>query len=331
MDSFVPPHLLRGRHVQSVLGSVGLRRRFVRRAARNLVAWSRNEIVDCGGGVRLLCHATPPQTDRTKGVAVLIHGWEGSANSTYLLSAAVRLWHEGYRIVRINLRDHGDSHHLNEELFHSCRLDEVTGAVRHAHRAFPDERMYLCGFSLGGNFALRIGAQAAEEGLDINGIVAVCPVLDPASTLASLDNGMAIYRYYFLKKWRTSLDKKKAAFPLRFDFGPLERFETLTEMTDYFVRHYTEYSGLAEYLRGYALTDGRLRRLQTPARMLLADDDPVIPVADVTRITASDSLQIIRSRYGGHCGFIGGYDLRGAADDFIAGSFNNFSASRYSA
>jgi len=184
--------------------------------------------------------------------------------------------------------------------------------------------LYLCGFSLGGNFALRIGAQAAGEGPDMDGIVAVCPVLDPASTLASLDNGMAIYRYYFLKKWRTSLGKKKAAFPNRFDFGPLERFETLTEMTDYFVRHYTEYERLADYLRGYALTDDRLRRLETPARMLLADDDPVIPVRDVTRITASDSLQIIHSRYGGHCGFIGGYDLRGAADDFIAGSFNIF-------
>ncbi len=322
MDSFVPPQLLRSRHLQSILGSAGLRRRFVQRAAHGLQAMSRNEIVDCGDDVRLLCQFPPPQSDRFKRVAVFIHGWEGSANSTYLLSAATRLWNEGYRIVRINLRDHGDSHYLNEALFHSCRLDEVIGAVRHVQQRFVDEQLYLCGFSLGGNFALRIAARAVDADFNINNVVAICPVLDPAQTLVALDSGSALYRYYFLRKWRTSLEKKKAAFPCLYDFSRLERFNTLTEMTDYFVRYYTEYPNLSEYLHGYALTDGRLRHLRTPARILLADDDPVIPVADIDRIAATDELQVVRSRYGGHCGFIGGYNLHGLADSFIVESFN---------
>jgi len=321
MGPFTPPRLLRGRHVQSVLGSVGLRRRLVHTAARELIAASRDEIVDCGGGVRLLCQHTPSRSNRIDAVAVFIHGWEGSSNSTYLLSAATELWQAGYRIVRINLRDHGDSHHLNEELFHSCRLDEAIGAVRWVQSAFPGEPLHLCGFSLGGNFCLRIAAQAVEEGLDINGVVAICPVLDPACTMAALDGGALIYRRYFIKKWRTSLEKKKAAFPHRYNFSKLERFDSLTEMTDYFVRHYTEYPDLDEYLRGYALTNGRLQHLQVPAQILLAEDDPVIPVADIDRVGASRYLQIARSRYGGHCGFIGGYDLRGWVDDYIVDAF----------
>jgi predicted alpha/beta-fold hydrolase len=317
MSTFVPPRLLRGRHVQSILGSVGPRRRWGRLAARDFIAASRNEIVDCGAGVRLLCQHTPPQVDQHKGIAVFIHGWEGSANSTYLLSAATKLWNEGYRIVRLNLRDHGDSHGLNEDLFHSCRLDEAIGAVRWVQQSFPGEQLALCGFSLGGNFSLRIAAQAAEEGLEINGVVAVCPVLDPARTMAALDKGSLLYKRYFIKKWRTSLEKKKAAFPHRYDFSKLERFDTLTEMTEYFVRHYTDYPDLHEYLHGYALTDGRLRKLQTPSRILLAEDDPVIPVADIERVAVSDYLQIVRSQYGGHCGFIGGYDLHGWVDGYI--------------
>ena len=309
--------MLRGRHVQSILGNVGPRRRWVRHAAQGLIATSQNEVVDCGAGVRLLCLHTPPQLDRCKGVAVFIHGWEGSANSTYLLSAATKLWNAGYRVVRINLRDHGDSHKLNEELFHSCRLDEAIGAVRWVQQMFPGERLTLGGFSLGGNFCLRIAAQAAEENLKINGVVAVCPVLDPARSMAALDNGALIYKRYFIHRWRTSLEKKKEAFPHRYNFSRLERFDTLTEMTDYFVRHYTGYSDLHEYLRGYSLTDGRLRQVQMPARMLLAEDDPVIPIADLDRVAVSAHLQIVRSRYGGHCGFIGGYDLHGWADGFI--------------
>ncbi|MDP6674072.1 MAG: alpha/beta fold hydrolase [Gammaproteobacteria bacterium] len=213
------------------------------------------------------------------------------------------------------------SHHLNEDMFHSCRLDEVIGAVRWVQQAFAGERLYLCGFSLGGNFALRIAAQAVAEALKIAGVVAICPVLDPACTLAALDNGAFIYRYYFLKKWRASLEKKKAAFPFRYDFSRLERFSTLTEMTDYFVRHYTEYSNLKKYLRGYALTDNRLLHLKTPTHVLLAEDDPVIPIADINRVGASNYLQVVQSRYGGHCGFIDGYNLHGWVDSYIVNSF----------
>lgn len=317
MDSFAPPHLLRGRHLQSMLGSVGLRRRRVHYAAQGMVTASRNEIVDCGAGVRLLCMHTPPQADRIKCTALLIHGWEGSADSTYLLAAATALWNAGYRVVRINLRDHGDSHHLNRELFHSCRLDEAIGVVRRAQQMFPGEQMYLCGFSLGGNFCLRIAAWAGEEGLDLAGVVAVCPVLDPASTLLAIDSGPLIYRRYFIHKWRKSLEKKTAAFPRLYDFARLRRFNTLTEMTDYFVTHYTEYSGLSEYLRGYALTHGWLKHLRTPTHMLLTEDDPVIPIADIDRVVASDHLKVVKSRYGGHCGFIGGYDMHSWADDYI--------------
>ena len=317
MESFIPPRLLRGRHVQSVLGNIGPRRRWAHFAARGLIAACRNEIIDCGAGVRLLCQHTPPPADRSEGIAVFIHGWEGNSNSTDLLSAATKAWNAGYRVVRLNLRDHGDTHALNEELFHSCRLDEAIGAVRWIQQAFPGERLYLCGFSLGGNFSLRIAAQACGEGLEIAGVVAVCPVLDPAHSMAALDNGAFIYRRHFIRRWRTSLEKKKAAFPHRYDFSRLERFDTLTEMTDYFVRHYTEFPDLHEYLRGYALTDGRLRQLQMPARILLAEDDPVIPIADIDRVAVSAHLQIVRSRYGGHCGFIGGYDLQGWVDGYI--------------
>jgi len=322
MQPFAPPWLLRGKHAQSILGSVGLRRRRVRSAARDLLAATHDVVIDCGAGVRLLCHHTPPRPGGNGRVVVLIHGWEGSARSTYLLSAATRLWRAGYRIVRMNLRDHGDSHHLNEALFHSCRLDEAIGAVGWVQQTYPSDRLFLCGFSLGGNFVLRIAARADAAGLRPDGTVAVCPVLEPAHTMRVLDDGAAIYRRYFIYKWRASLEKKKTAFPRRYAFERLERFETLTEMTDYFVTHYTEFADLQTYLRGYALTDGRLLKVTSPATVLLADDDPVIPVHDIDRVAVPKCLAVVRCRYGGHCGFLDGYDLQGWADEFIVRAFD---------
>ena len=73
-------------------------------------------------GVRLLGYHTESAGPKSRGLVVMLHGWEGSADSTYILSVAPKLIAAGYSVFRLNFRDHGDSHHLNRELFHSCRF-----------------------------------------------------------------------------------------------------------------------------------------------------------------------------------------------------------------
>ena len=314
---FEPPAWLRGPHTQSMLGSTFLRRFGLSSRIRNLLDSSQEMILECGDGVRLLAHQSPPREPRSRRSVVLIHGWEGSAESIYVLSAAARLWENGWRVVRLNLRDHGDSHHLNEELFHSCRLDEVLGAVGAIQKQFPEDGLSLAGFSLGGNFALRVAARAPSRGLIIDRVAAVCPVLDPEQTLVALESGWPVYRYYFMRKWRRSLERKREFFPDRYDFGNLSRLKNLTQMTEYFVLEYTEFNDLRTYLRGYALTGDRLEGLSVKSHMLLAKDDPVIPVASVSRLAESKCLDIDISPYGGHCGFLTGINLTSWLDDYI--------------
>ncbi len=321
MIDFKPPRGLRGGHVQSVLASTALRRLLVLRRARPMLGHAVDEIVDCGEGTRLLLHHASPRDEAAGKLVVLIHGWEGSADSSYLLSAAVRLWDEGYRVIRLNLRDHGASHHLNPELFHSCRLDEVVGAVCRIRQRFPAESVYLAGFSLGGNFVLRIAARAQQAGLDLSAVTAVCPVLDPNETMEALETGYFFYHDYFIRKWRRSLSRKKAAFPEIYDFENLRQFRSLQQMTDYFVRHYTEFPDLSTYLNGYALTGDVLAGIAAPAAILLAEDDPVIPVSALERIAKPRSLVVHRSPHGGHCGFISDYRLTSWLDDYIVRSF----------
>ena len=49
--------------------------------------------------------------------------------SSYVMATSGLLLERGYDVIRLNFRDHGDSHHLNPGVFHSCRIDEVVGAV----------------------------------------------------------------------------------------------------------------------------------------------------------------------------------------------------------
>ena len=284
-----------------------MRRSSVERRAGAMLAASRELILDCGDGVRLLAWAADPEPQRAlspRRLAVLLHGWEGSADSLYLLSVAQMLHERGFTIVRLNLRDHGGSHALNRELFHSCRIAEVVGAVGGLQALYPDASLSLAGFSLGGNFCLRIGARAPRAGIRIARIVAVCPVIDPATTLAALERGPAMYRQYFLFKWRRSLRAKQRAWPDAYDFGQLLADPSLTAMTEHMVMKYAGFPDLASYLQGYAITGDALATLEAPAHLITAGDDPMILAHDLDRLARPPSLQLTVTPHGGHCGFI---------------------------
>jgi predicted alpha/beta-fold hydrolase len=311
---FRPPAWLRNPHVQSVLPSLVLRRPFVRRRAHALLAAAEPLLLDCGDGVRLLAQAsTQERAGRSpaRRIVMLLHGWEGSSDSMYVLSLGQYLFERGYDVIRLNLRDHGGSHALNREIFHSCRIQEVVGAVRRMQELQPGKGLNLVGFSLGGNFWLRVGARAPQAGIELEQIVAVCPVLDPQHTLAVLENGWAVYRRYFVTKWRASLQSKQAAWSDLYDFAEVMRLESLTEMTDHLVCRYGGYSSLETYLRGYAVVGDVLATLEAPTRIISALDDPIIPAADLDRLPRLANLSISRIQFGGHCGFFG---VAGSAD-----------------
>ena len=302
-DDFRPPLWLRSAHLQSILASVFLRRGPITRRAVPLIAAQRELLLDCGEGVRLQCFVSTPVAGNGR-VAVVLHGWEGSAESLYVLSLAQLLFARGFEVVRLNLRDHGETHHLNRELFHSCRLPEVIGAVGALQRQFPGRPLELMGFSLGGNFLLRVAARAREASLSLRRVIAISPVLEPSETLLALESAIAGYQYYFVRKWTRSLRKKQAAWPKDYDFGDVGRLGGLRGMTAALVIRHSEFRSLEEYLDGYAITGARLAGLEVPAHIITSLDDPMIPAGALARLARPKSLKVTVTRYGGHCGFI---------------------------
>jgi predicted alpha/beta-fold hydrolase len=147
-------------------------------------------------------------------------------------------------------------------------------------------------------------------------------VLDPATTLAALERGPAIYRGYFLHKWRRSLRLKQAAWPDHYDFGEMIRDPSLTAMTERMVLKYTDFPDLATYLRGYALTDGVLEPLAAPARIFTSEDDPMIFARDLARIARPASLEVTVTRRGGHCGYMDALGGPSWIDRRIAAEFD---------
>jgi predicted alpha/beta-fold hydrolase len=315
---FDPPWLLRNAHVQSVLSSSFLRRAAFRRDDAALENSADECILDCGNGVRLQgFHSAQSVHAEPRALVVLLHGWEGSAQSNYILHTGARLLAEGCDIFRLNFRDHGQTHHLNRELFHSCRIDEVVGAVAEIARRFPAHPLVVGGFSLGGNFALRVALRAPAANVPLAWTFAVCPVISPREGLRSIEDAPWFYEFYFMRKWRESLRRKQALFPERELFARTDLRGGLRDLTRQLVERHTDFGTLENYLDGYSIAGDRLAALAVPANILTAADDPVIPVASFRELKLAPTSELTIVPHGGHCGFIRDFSLRSWAEDFI--------------
>ena len=302
VGAYAPRGWLANPHVQSILTSSPLRKLKVRRRSKAYRAASRDEILTASDGVKLLGHRTPATTPNGA-LAILLHGWEGSAESNYLLDASVALQDAGFETFRLNFRDHGESHHLNEGLFHSCLLFEVLDAVAQVAQAH-DGPVFLAGFSLGGNFALRVARNAPAHGFSLDRVVAVSPVIRPKHVLDALSDGLPIYEQYFVRKWRRSLKRKQALYPERYNLESWFRHRNLTDQTRALVEAYTDFPDLDAYLEGYSISGDYLADLETSTLIITAADDPIIPVRDIEALPRSDALDLEILAHGGHCGFL---------------------------
>ena len=300
VSQFKPPFYLRNPHLQTVLNSQGPRRLRAMRASCKLDTQKVTLAAD--DGTRLL--AELDRANRSNAVlVVLLHGWEGSSRSSYMLTTALQLHYCGVDVLRLNLRDHGDSHHLNRELFNSTRSPEVASALEHFVAQYGYDRVFIGGFSLGASFALRIAADRGSE-MNLRAAFGVCPPIDPSRAMAALNQGPRIYEQYFFTKWRNSLLRKLEFFP-EYDYADeLAKARTLNDLNRIFIPRYTAYANIEDDFAAYALVGNRLASLKMPAHLIASEDDPIIPVADIKRIDPIGHLHIETHRYGGHCGFI---------------------------
>ncbi|MGD8675798.1 MAG: alpha/beta fold hydrolase [Desulfobacterales bacterium] len=320
--TFSPPPLLRNPHVQTILASSKLRIRH----AYPVVRSARSIIFDAGGGVRLLGWFSVPPPDRpVRGIVIILHGWEGSASSTYCLRTGDRLYRNDYAVFRLNFRDHGSSHDLNTGLFYASALDEVFQAVRRAAGMLAGVPAFIVGFSLGGNFALRIARRCRREPIDnLRHVVCISPVLDPEKATARIDT-IPYIRVYFLKKWRRSLRQKQALYPLRYDFKPLSAETSVRGLTDALLAGYSDFSSTRAYFKTYTLLGDALHRIPLPLTLLTAADDPIIAVEDFEKLRLNRLTRLSIQRHGGHNGFIDGFDLHSWYEPLLVELFDGVS------
>ncbi len=297
---FTPPWYIKNPMLQTLLNSA----KFRNKGITDFERYSTEKIIDAGEGVRLQGFLSEQKETPASGLVILFHGWEGSANSAYMISTGRYFFDRGYNVFRLNMRDHGESHHLNEGFFLGTLIEETWAAVKEVIRLHaPSMNAFLAGFSMGANFCIRVAKRASDEGYTgLKHVFAVNPAIDPLDSTRRVDE-IPLIRSYFLKKWKKSLAIKQDLYPDLYDFSEILSLKGCIPMTQKLLE-YTSYSSLEDYFGRYTLKEGYLDGITLPFTLLTSKDDPIIPYTDISTAAMSESVRLILQENGGHCGYI---------------------------
>ncbi len=300
-SGFNPPFLLKSSYLQTFLAS-----KVKFQHIQSINDHSTQHLIDSGENSFLMVQYSKQLVEKPKGLCILIHGWEGSSNSAYIVRTANFFYKEGYNIARINMRDHGGTHSINVLPFNGTLIKEVYEVIKKVAEIDGSAFSFIVGFSLGGNFAARIAWKNSKLYNKIHSlkiVFAISPSINPKVSTERMDNNFLLKRY-FLNVWKESLLKKARIFPETYSKKEIRSANSVMELTKRMVARYTLFKDVQEYFSAYTILDNYFDHLKTPLYMLSAKDDPIVDIQDFHTLKKNQYIDIDIENYGGHNGFI---------------------------
>jgi predicted alpha/beta-fold hydrolase len=297
--TFRPRAGLRGGHLQTI-GSFLLSRRIQ-------LPSSEERLIEVEDGAKVLCHCHWQEDRRNTLTVIIVHGLEGSSDSTYMLGIAAKGMACGMNVIRMNQRNCGGTDGISPTLYHSGRSGDIAAVARELMERDRISRFALVGFSMGGNLVLKLAGEWGREGpLEFRAVAAVCPSIDLAASADALHlKSNRLYEYYFLWKLRQRLRQKARFFPGVFDVTRLRGVTTLRDFDDKVTAYYCGFTGAVDYYARAAAANV-IDRIAVPAFILNAANDPFIRILPETRkkILANPHITFLETADGGHCSYL---------------------------
>jgi predicted alpha/beta-fold hydrolase len=243
-----------------------------------------------------------------RGLVIAVHGLTACSEARYMLTFARRALEEGFDVVRLNVRSCGGTEHLSPTLYHSGLTEDLRSVV---DQLAPAD-VYLVGFSMGGNMALKLaGEWGSATPAHVRGVCAISAPIRLAECARRIgERRNRIYEYRFLRQLRAAVKKKQRLDPQfwpNLNAGQADSIYAFDELVT--ARTFGFESAADYYERSSAA--GYLDRVRVPALLIQAEDDPFIPFStyDHAAFQENGALRLMRTQAGGHVAFL----ARGAA------------------
>jgi predicted alpha/beta-fold hydrolase len=298
---YVAPAWLRGRHAQTVYGSL------MRLPMRLPVVRERWELPD--GDFLDVDRLAPPRPDAP--VVVVCHGLEGSSRAGYVRGLMRELHLYGLGSAALNFRGCSGEPNRLPRFYHSGDTGDLAFAVDKLLREHPGGKLGLAGFSLGGNV---VAKYLGERSDGVDGRIAAAAVVsvpfDLALCASALDGPgvMArVYRLRFLRRLRKKLHDKALLHPSLLSLARAHTAATFADFDEHVTAPLHGFAGARDYWTR-ASSGQFLPQVRRPILIIASDDDPFVPPAALPRVAAMHNrlLTLELSLEGGHVAFVQG-------------------------
>lgn len=320
--AFQPRRWLSNGHLQTIVGNFLPRGDDLPAAATELVATELPDEMRCLPEAvaldrllpsRLLCHCHwQPSSEAV--TVVLVHGLEGSSHSQYVVGNANKLFAAGCNVVRMNMRNCGDTDALSPTLYHSGMSVDVK-AVLHWLMDRGYTRIVLAGYSMGGNLVLKaVGELGASAPPELIGAAAISPPMDLAESADALHESQnRVYEQRFLRNLLKRYRRKCTLYPAVFHLAVTKNVRSIRDFDEYVMTPHCGFAGASDY---YARAGASrvVNDIAVPTLVLHAWDDPFIRLTPATHkaLLENRSITLVEPAHGGHCAFLeepsAGYD-----------------------
>lgn len=299
--AFTPHPLLRGPHAQT-LGSMWHRdKKYPYVAERH-----RLRLED---GDRIVLHDDCPARWRISDpVALMLPGLTGCYLSKYQVRIAAKLNQRGVRTFRVDHRGWGAGVGLAKQFCHAGRSADLFEAAMYVTDLCPDSSVSIAGFSMGGNIALKmLGEFANDLPVTVSRAAIIGPPLDLAACSDSMESDFArrAYNRHFTKTLRRHL-RRHRLWPAE-GMTPIPR--TLRKFDAAFTAPRAGFISVDDYYK-YSSANRVTSEIAIPTLILGSEDDPIVPAACLREASYSDQVTVHLTKRGGHLGFLGAASKR---------------------
>lgn len=300
MHPFSPHWLLRGPHAMTMAGA------FIPRRTRRLPQ-AQDRLFEVEPGTQLLAKCHWQAQPRESPTLVLVHGLEGSSESSYMRGVAEKAFLSKWNVLRVNQRNCGGTERLTPTVYNSGLSGDYHAVLAELIERDALRKIFFAGYSMGGNLVLKMaGELGAAAPSELAGVCGVCPTIDLAACVDALARpGNAFYQWHFVRRLKTRIRRKERLYPGRFRIDKLGRVRTVREFDDVITAPNSGYRDAVDYYdRASAIrvTD----KISVPTLILTAQDDPVVPFSsiDTAVVTRNPRVTLVAPEHGGHCSFI---------------------------
>ena len=304
---FIPAWFLRSPHLQTLWGRLARPRGAMTLRREVLVTPDDDELV--------LDHLDAPASPLR---FILLHGLEGSSNSVYIQGLLAVIARYGFAATAMNFRSCArDPRHLSRMLpnrrprfYHSGETTDFDFVLRTLAAREPAVTFMAAGASLGGNQLLKWLGEHPGQNL-LHAAAAMSVPFDLAAGGAHLEKGIGpVYVERFLKTLRPKVRAVWDRFPevrQKIDFAKTMRARSFREFDDAATAPLHGMRDADDYYTSCSSIHF-LHRIDTPALVLTALDDPFVPapVPQRARQAASAAIDFRVTPHGGHVGFVSG-------------------------